>query len=128
MAMNYLISLPFSHFFSSFIMDFRNSFAGGTSAVLERPIFGCKIPYVQVNATTNQRFVDVCGRAKRVMYNVRVSDAGSGKFTIDGNHYSEFRSLLARFCFLIKLNFWYSKMNYISLVFQRNFVGSIYYY
>lgn len=97
MAMNYLVSLNFSYFFKDFIMNYRKLITEGTSQMSERPIFGCKIPFVQIDAVNDRRFVEVNGKAKRVVYNVKVSDNGTGKFFVDGNHYSEFRSLLARF-------------------------------
>lgn len=101
MAMKYLVSLNFCHFFTDFIMNYRKLITGGATHVLERPIFGCKVPFVQIDPVANQRFVEVCGKVKRVVYNVKVNDNGTGKFFVDGNHYSEFRSLLARFLFQI---------------------------
>ncbi|VDO66318.1 unnamed protein product [Haemonchus placei] len=92
MAFDYLISLPSSAVEEKFIMQYREPLAASTKSKL----FGPAVPEVKVCPKTQRRVATVRTRCKDTMVSVKVSDAGTGKFDIDGLALHDFRHLVAR--------------------------------
>ncbi|EYC14360.1 hypothetical protein Y032_0041g491 [Ancylostoma ceylanicum] len=92
MAFDYLVSLPSSSVEEKFIMQYREPLAASTTSRL----FGPDIPEVTVDPVTNRRQASVKTRCKDTKVEVQVSDAGTGKFDIDGHDLHTFRHLIAR--------------------------------
>ncbi|XGW15029.1 hypothetical protein V3C99_000924 [Haemonchus contortus] len=92
MAFDYLISLPSSAVEEKFIMLYREPLAASTKSKL----FGPSVPEVKVCPETQRRTASVRTRCKDTMVSVEVSDAGTGKFDIDGLALHDFRHLVAR--------------------------------
>lgn len=85
--------MPNAHFERDFIMEFRS--AGGSGKKLDE-FFGSKIPEIQIDTETNRRFTVVTSRIKASFVQTKVIDAGTGKLTFEGHHYTMFREELAR--------------------------------
>ncbi|KAI6240065.1 putative 40S ribosomal protein S9, mitochondrial [Aphelenchoides fujianensis] len=100
LAFEHLCSLPYAHLEKDFIMEYRTS---GVAGKPRAELFGSVIPPVQVDEKQNVRFAVGQSTVKRTIVEARVSDAGSGKFFVNGQPYSVFRSLLARECLLSPL-------------------------
>ncbi|CAI4229146.1 unnamed protein product [Auanema sp. JU1783] len=92
MALDYLVSIPGSAVEADFINEYREPLAATTDSKL----FGPKIPEVEICKETNRRTATVRTHCKNTTATVTVSDAGTGKFDIDGLALYDFRSLLAR--------------------------------
>ncbi|KAK6043184.1 hypothetical protein COOONC_19311 [Cooperia oncophora] len=89
MAFDYLVSLPSSAVEEKFIMQYREPLAASTKSKL----FGPVIPDVTIcpeNTTACRRLL------VNTKVAVEVSDAGTGKFDIDGLGLHDFRHLIAR--------------------------------
>ncbi|KHJ94180.1 hypothetical protein OESDEN_05892 [Oesophagostomum dentatum] len=67
------------------------------AATTKSRLFGPDIPPVTVDPVTKRRQATVNTRCKDTKAEVTVSDAGSGKFDIDGHGLHTFRHLIARF-------------------------------
>ncbi|KHJ79910.1 hypothetical protein OESDEN_20428 [Oesophagostomum dentatum] len=91
MAFDYLVSLPSSSVEEKFIMQYREPLAATTKSRL----FGPDIPPVTVDPVTKRRQATVNTRCKDTKAEVTVSDAGTGKFDIDGHGLHTFRHLIA---------------------------------
>lgn len=91
--MDYLSAVPMAYKHKDFIRKFRTLNISATNDVagqLKR-IFVSKIPQVQIDPETGRKFAVFTGKSKMTFINVRVTDSGSGNYTYNGNHYSEFR-------------------------------------
>lgn len=93
MALENLASLPYAHLERDFIMSYRKAI-GSTVGMR---LFGPQVPDVQLDAEAKRRYVVAATRVKRTNVEARVSDAGKGKYTVDGHHYDEFRFLMCRY-------------------------------
>lgn len=91
-ALEHLATLPYAHLERDFIMGYRRALG---SAVGLR-LFGPQIPEVKLDAESKRRYAVVSTGVKRTKVEAKVSDAGKGKYTVDGQHYDEFRFILAR--------------------------------
>ncbi|CAB3401415.1 unnamed protein product [Caenorhabditis bovis] len=91
-AFENLASLPGSSIEQKFLMEFREPLTASTGSKL----FGPSIPNVQICAETNKRFATVTTHCKDTRVNVKVTDAGKGRFDIDGLGLADFRHLQAR--------------------------------
>uniref|UniRef100_A0A0K0DZ45 Ribosomal protein S9 n=1 Tax=Strongyloides stercoralis TaxID=6248 RepID=A0A0K0DZ45_STRER len=100
MAFDYLASLPNSSFEEEFIMGFRDSIASNNK---QNTVFGTYIPKVSIDNTTKKRYVTVKTRCKATEAVATIREAGTGKYYVNGHHYSCFRSLLARECLVAPL-------------------------
>jgi hypothetical protein len=85
--------MPNAHFERDFIMEYRSS--GGDGKQLPE-LFGCQIPEIQLDTEQNKRFTKVKSRIKASHVETKVTDAGTGKYTFNGRHYTTFRELVAR--------------------------------
>jgi hypothetical protein len=85
--------MPNAHFERDFIMEYRTT--GGDGKKLTE-LFRAEIPKIQIDPETNKRFTESTCKVKASYIKTKVTDAGTGKFTFDGYHYSVFRSLLER--------------------------------
>ncbi|VDK74782.1 unnamed protein product [Anisakis simplex] len=92
MAFDYLCSLAFSSMERDFIFEYRMPIASGAGSRL----FGPEIPQVEVIPETNRRIARSETTVKTTKALVTVSDAGTGKYTVNGHGIDEFRSLQAR--------------------------------
>jgi len=93
-AMDYLAQQPLAYTVKGFIMQFREMKGGAQGG--GKTIFGCHIPHVQVNKFDKKRYTHVVARVKKCFVDVKVIAPGTGKITVNGNDYGEFRSLQAR--------------------------------
>uniref|UniRef100_A0A915B0L2 Ribosomal protein S9 n=1 Tax=Parascaris univalens TaxID=6257 RepID=A0A915B0L2_PARUN len=91
-AFDYLCSLPFASMEREFIFEYREEIASGTG----NRLFGPQIPEVELLPESNRRTARSRTTVKRTIARVTVSDAGTGKYTINGHGIDEFRSLQAR--------------------------------
>lgn len=91
-SLDYFISLPFASMEHDFIFEYRRPIAGGTGSKL----FGPQIPEVELVPETKRRVARSTTRVKRSIANTTVSDAGTGKYTINGFGLDDFRTLQAR--------------------------------
>ncbi|KHN74746.1 putative 40S ribosomal protein S9, mitochondrial [Toxocara canis] len=91
-AFDYLCSLPFSSMERDFIFEYRKEIASGTG----NRLFGPQIPAVELVPESNRRMAHSKTSVKRTSVEVTVSDAGTGKYTVNGHGIDEFRSLQAR--------------------------------
>ncbi|CEF66197.1 28S ribosomal protein S9, mitochondrial [Strongyloides ratti] len=100
MAFDYLASLPNSSLEKEFIMSYRESI---TSVDKPNAIFGGHIPRVSIDPVTKTRYATAKTTCKATKAMAVVRDAGTGKYYINGHHFSCFRSLLARECLISPL-------------------------
>uniref|UniRef100_A0A8R1HN27 Uncharacterized protein n=2 Tax=Caenorhabditis japonica TaxID=281687 RepID=A0A8R1HN27_CAEJA len=91
-AFEHLASLPGSAIEQNFLMEFREPMTASTGSKL----FGPAIPEVQICAETNRRFAEVTTHCKDTRAVVKVTDAGKGKFNVDGLELHDFRHLQSR--------------------------------
>uniref|UniRef100_F1L5E8 40S ribosomal protein S9 n=1 Tax=Ascaris suum TaxID=6253 RepID=F1L5E8_ASCSU len=91
-AFDYLCSLPFASMERDFIFEYREEIASGTG----NRLFGPQIPEVELLPESNRRIARSRTIVKRTIARVTVSDAGTGRYTINGHGIDEFRSLQAR--------------------------------
>lgn len=92
MALDYLASLPGSSIEADFINEYRVPITSSTTSKL----FGPGVPEVELCAQTQRRTAQVRTRVKDTRATVFVSDAGTGKWTIDGYSLSDVQNLQAR--------------------------------
>uniref|UniRef100_A0A0N5BPG1 28S ribosomal protein S9, mitochondrial n=1 Tax=Strongyloides papillosus TaxID=174720 RepID=A0A0N5BPG1_STREA len=100
MAFDYLASLPNSSIEEDFIMKYR---VKAISSERQNAVYGVQVPDVCIDKVTNTRYATVETRCKATTAKATVRDGGTGKYYINGHHYSCFRSLLARECLVAPL-------------------------
>ncbi|TKR64289.1 hypothetical protein L596_024851 [Steinernema carpocapsae] len=93
-AFEHLVSLPMASLETDFIMEHRREIAGGLTG--ERKLFGPQVPEVIMDAERGKRVARATARVKSTTCTAEVNDMGTGIFTVNGQHYDEFRTILAR--------------------------------
>lgn len=76
-------------------MEYRTTISTTVAKGEAKKIFGPDVPQVQYN--TEGRFATAMGWVKKTRINVKVTDPGTGNCTIDGLHYSIYRSHLQKY-------------------------------
>ncbi|KAL3084198.1 hypothetical protein niasHT_039324 [Heterodera trifolii] len=94
-ALEYISQLPNSAEEEDFIMSLRR----GIGASEKNRLFRAKVPEVTVNENGRRECWRIC-RTRASAVKIVVRDGGTGNFTVNGQHYCTFRSLLARECLL----------------------------
>ncbi|MFH4979327.1 hypothetical protein AB6A40_006036 [Gnathostoma spinigerum] len=95
-AFEYMCSLPFAGLERDFIFEYRMSIASDK----KQRLFGPEVPAVEVDEKSNRRSVHSETSMKRSRAYVHVTDAGTGKYVVNGQTLDDFRSLQAREIFL----------------------------
>ncbi|CAD5214962.1 unnamed protein product [Bursaphelenchus okinawaensis] len=99
LAFEHLVSLPLAHLEHGFIMEYRTGMSAGTKSEL----FGPPIPDVELDPANNVRFAVGTGIVKRTSVTAKVSDAGTGLYTVNGLPLSAYQAIVSRENFLAPL-------------------------
>ncbi|CAD5220982.1 unnamed protein product [Bursaphelenchus xylophilus] len=99
LAFENLASLPLAHLEKGFIMEYRTGLSGGSKPEL----FGPGVPAVKLDAENNIRFAVGIGKVKSTRVTAKVSDAGTGLYTVNDLPLSGFQALVSRENFIAPL-------------------------
>uniref|UniRef100_A0A915DY60 Mitochondrial ribosomal protein S9 n=1 Tax=Ditylenchus dipsaci TaxID=166011 RepID=A0A915DY60_9BILA len=94
LAMDFMAEQKLARSMFDFIDQWRESVSGSSGGA--KKIYGIQLPLVKIDKISNRRCTVVKTLVKNCKVTVKVLQDGTGKFTVDGHPFGDFRSLQAR--------------------------------